>query len=160
MTACFARAIATAVVALAASAGPAVAQPKPAPPPPPSVSCELLEITATSGKDASVDAALEKLKKKFKKPPFSSWNQFKLLMRSERTLTHKKLEAVELKHGKAQITLLGIVNNSQVRLTVTLDDTSGKNYVNNTSTFAAGDYLVFGHSLANNDGHLLALTCK
>ena len=32
--------------------------------------------------------------------------------------------------------------------------------VNNTATFAGGDYLVYGHSLPNNEGHLLALTCK
>jgi hypothetical protein len=140
----------------------ASAQPKrlQAPPPPPTVTCEFVEISASSGKDASIDPELEKLKKKLKKPPFSSWNQFKLLMKTEKQLTHKKAEAIQLKLGKAEATLLGVVNGSQVRLTISIDDATGKNFVNNTSTFAAGDYLVYGHSLPNNDGHLLALTCK
>ncbi len=138
----------------------ASAQPKKDAAPAPSVTCEFLEITATSGQSPSIDPDLEKLKKKFKKPPFSSWNQFKLLMKDQRTLAHKKAETIQLKLGKATVTLLGIVNNAQVRLTITIDDATGKNFVNNTSTFAAADYLVFGHSLPNNDGHLLALTCK
>lgn len=148
-----------AALTLSATA-PVLAQPKPAPPPPPTVSCEFLEVSASSGDTPSVDADLDKLKKKFKKPPFSSWNQFKLLMKADKTLTAKKAEAIQLKLGKAEATLLSIVNGSQVRLTISIDDAAGKNFVNNTSTFAAGDYLVFGHSLPNNDGHLLALTCK
>ena len=149
-----------AVFALSLYAPVASAQPKQSPPPPPSVTCEFLEVSASNGDKPAVDADLEKLKKKFKKPPFSSWNQFKLLMKADKVLTAKKAEAIQLKLGKAEATLLSIVNGSQVRLTISIDDAAGKNFVNNTSTFAAGDYLVFGHSLANNDGHLLALTCK
>lgn len=149
-----------AVLTVFVAGATAYAQPKQSPPPPPTVSCEFLEVSASSGDKPAVDADLEKLKKKFKKPPFSSWNQFKLLMKAEKTLTAKKAESIELKLGKAEATLLSIVNGSQVRLTISIDDAAGKNFVNNTSTFAAGDYLVFGHSLANNDGHLLALTCK
>ena len=29
-----------------------------------------------------------------------------------------------------------------------------------TRSWAAGDYLVYGHSLPDNAGHMLALTCK
>jgi hypothetical protein len=149
-----------AVLTVFVAGATAYAQPKQSPPPPPTVSCEFLEVSASSGDKPAVDADLEKLKKKFKKPPFSSWNQFKLLMKAEKTLTAKKAESIQLKLGKADATLLSIVNGSQVRLTISIDDAAGKNFVNNTSTFAAGDYLVFGHSLPNNDGHLLALTCK
>ncbi len=149
-----------AVLTVFVAGATAYAQPKQSPPPPPTVSCEFLEVSASSGDKPAVDADLEKLKKKFKKPPFSSWNQFKLLMKAEKTLTAKKAESIQLKLGKADATLLSIVNGSQVRLSISIDDAAGKNFVNNTSTFAAGDYLVFGHSLSNNDGHLLALTCK
>jgi hypothetical protein len=148
-------------ITLALGSAVAGAQPKKEPPPPPPpVSCEFMEISASSGPTPSMDVDLEKLKKKLKKPPFSSWNQFKLLMKADKALTQKKAETIQLKMGKAEATLLGIVNGSQVRLTISIDDASGKNFVNNTSTFAAGDYLVYGHSLPNNDGHLLALTCK
>lgn len=146
-----------------ALASPASAQPKspaPAPPPPVTVSCEFLEITATSGKVPSIDADLAKLKKKFKKPPFSSWNQFKLLMKERRTLVQRKPVTLTLEHGKASANLHGIVNKSQLRLTIEIDDAQGKNVVSSTSTFSGGDYLVHGHSLENNVGHLLALTCK
>lgn len=138
----------------------AVAMPATAQPTPATVSCEVLEITATNGKDPSVDADLEKLKKKFKKPPFSSWNQFKLLMKTDRTLTVRKADELKLKQGSATVTFLGVLNKSQVRLKVTIDDDKGKQMVDNTSAVDAGDYLVYGHSVANNDGHLLALTCK
>ena len=149
-----------AVLTVFVAGATAYAQPKQSPPPPPTVSCEFIEVSASSGDKPAVDADLEKLKKKFKKPPFSSWNQFKLLMKADKTLTAKKAESIQLKLGKADATLLSIVNGSQVRLSISIDDATGKNFVNNTSTFAAGDYLVFGHSLPNNDGHLLALTCK
>jgi hypothetical protein len=138
--------------------GTAVAQSNP--PPPPTVSCEFLEISATSAKDASIDPELEKLKKKFKKPPFSSWNSFKLLMKTNQQLTQSKEATIQLKQGKATAKLHGIVNSSNVRLAISLEDDKGKNIVNTTATFAGGDYLVYGHSLPDNAGHMLALTCK
>lgn len=147
-------------ITMASSASAQPKPPAPAPPPPVTVSCEFLEITATSGKDPSIAPELKKLQKKFKKPPFSSWNRFKLEMKETRTLTQRKADTITLKHGKATANLHGIVNKSQVRLTIEIDDAAGKNIVNNTSTFSGGDYLVFGHSLEDNVGHLLALTCK
>lgn len=150
-----------AVLVIAASARAAGAQPKdPGPSAAPSATCDILEISASSGDKPSVDAQLDKLKKKFKKPPFSSWNQFKLLMQTDKTLGMRKTEAIKLTHGAASITFNGVVNKSQVRLNVSLDDDKGKNIVNTSTTVEAGDYLVYGHSLPNNDGHLLALTCK
>jgi hypothetical protein len=146
------------IAAMLASAA-ASAQPKDAPAAP-TATCTFIEISASSGKDASIDPELEKLKKKLGKPPFSSWNQFKQLMKSDKVLTAKKAETIALKLGKAEATLLSIVNGSSVRLSISIDDAQGKNFVNNTSTVAAGDFLVYGHSLPNNDGHLLALTCK
>jgi len=124
------------------------------------VTCDILEITATSGKDASVAPELQKLQKKFKKPPFSSWNQFKLMMSESRALKAKQTETIRLKLGSATATLVEIVDTSKVRLTVTIADAGGKQIVNNKSTVEAGDFLVYGHSLPNNDGHLLALTCR
>lgn len=136
-----------------------LAQPK-TPPAAPTVSCEFLEISATSEKAPSIDPELEKLRKKFKKPPFSSWNTFKLLMKANQPLAQRKAETIALKQGKATATLHGIVNATSVRLAISLEDAKGKNIVNTTATFAAGDYLVYGHSLPDNGGHMLALTCK
>ena len=149
------------VLVLAIAIPAAQAQPTPKTPPAPAVvSCDFLEVGASSGTAPVLDPALQKLKKKFKKPPFSSWNVFTLLTSVSQPLTQKKAETIKLKHGQATATLLGIVNTSNVRLSISIDDASGKNWVNTTSTFAGGDYVVFGHSLPNNEGHLLALTCK
>jgi len=122
--------------------------------------CELFEISAKAGDKPAIDAALKPVEKKLKKPPFSTWNQFKLLSQSKRPLTKKKPESIPLKVGSATVTLVEIVDKSKVRLTVTMDDEKGKQVANNTTTVEAGDYMIYVHPLANNDGHLLSLTCK
>jgi hypothetical protein len=149
----------TAVLTVFVAGATAYAQPKQSPPPPPTVSCEFLEVSASSGDKPAVDADLEKLKKKFKKPPFSSWNVFKLQHREQKTLAQKKAETIKLKLGEVEAKLLGTANKSQLRLSISLD-VNGKNIVNTTATVEAGDYLVYGHALPDNAGHLLALTCK
>ncbi len=151
-----------ATTASVASAQPSQ-KPQPAQQPPAkeaiTVTCDFIEITATSEKEASVDPALDGLKKKLKKPPFSSWNVFKLQHRESRTLAQKKAETIKLKLGQAEAKLLGTANKSQLRLSISLD-VNGKNIVNTTATVEAADYLVYGHALPDNAGHLLALTCK
>jgi len=122
--------------------------------------CEFLEISAKAGGKPAIDAELSPVEKKLKKPPFSTWNQFKLLSRSQKSLVKKKAEPVSLKIGAATATLVEIVDKSKVRLTVTMDDEKGKQVANNTTTVEAGDYVIYVHGLANNDGHLLSLTCK
>jgi hypothetical protein len=122
--------------------------------------CEFLEISAKAGDKPAIDAVLKPVEKKLVKPPFSTWNQFKLLSRSKTTLAKKKPETIALKIGSATATLVEIVDKSKVRLTFTMDDDKGKHVVNNTTTVEAGDYVMFVHSLANNEGHLLSLTCR
>ena len=107
-----------------------------------------------------IDPDLKPLEKKLKKPPFSSWNTFKVLMKASQPLARRTPAPIALKIGKATVTLVEIVDKSKCRITVTIEDAKGKQLVNNTSSVEAGDYLVYGHSLPNNDGHLLALTCK
>lgn len=122
--------------------------------------CEFLEISAKVGDKPAIDGALAPVEKKLKKPPFSTWNQFKLLSHSQKALSKKKPESISLKVGAATATLVEIVDKSKVRLTVTMDDEKGKQVANNTTTVEGGDYVIFVHALANNDGHLLSLTCK
>lgn len=122
--------------------------------------CEFLEIAAKAGDKPAIDPALAPIEKKLKKPPFSTWNQFKLLSRSQKSLPKKKPEAITLKVGSATATLVEIVDKSKVRLTITMDDHKGKQVANNTATVEAGDYLIYVHGLPNNEGHLLSLTCK
>lgn len=122
--------------------------------------CEFLEISAKAGDKPAIDPELKPVEKKLKKPPFSTWNQFKFLSHSQKSLAKKKVEAVNLKIGAATATLVEIVDKSKVRLTVTMDDDKGKQVANNTTTVEAGDYMIYVHPLPNNNGHLLSLTCK
>src|SRR5512140_3520292 len=122
--------------------------------------CEFLEISAKAGDKPVIDAELSPVEKKLKKPPFSTWNQFKLLSRLKKPLAKKKAESIPLKIGAATATLVEIVDKSKVRLTITMDDNKGKQVANNTATVEAGDYLIYVHGLPNNEGHLLSLTCR
>ncbi|HET9621786.1 MAG TPA: hypothetical protein VFP84_10485 [Kofleriaceae bacterium] len=122
--------------------------------------CEVFEMSAKVGDKPSIDPELQRVEKKLKKPPFSTWNQFTLLSHSQKALAKKKVEPINLKIGSATATLVEIVDKSKVRLTVTMEDGKGKQMVSNTTTVEAGDHVIFVHSLANNEGHLLSLTCK
>lgn len=122
--------------------------------------CDFFEILAKQGDKPTLDGDLKILEKKLKKPPFaSSWNQFQLLSRSQKTLAKKKAEPIALKNGSATATLVEIVDTSKVRLTVTMADDKGKQ-VNNTTTIEAGDYVIYVQPLAGNEGHLLSVSCR
>lgn len=124
------------------------------------VDCDFLEISARSGDKPAIDGELRPLEKKLKKPPLSSWNQFKLLSHAQKPLAKKKQEPIALKSGSATATLVEIVDKSKVRLTVTMSDAKGKEVSNNTATVEAGDYLIYVNSLPGNEGHLLSVSCK
>lgn len=123
-------------------------------------SCEFLEISARTGDKPAIDGELKRVEKKLKKPPFSTWNQFKLLSHTQKSLAKKKAEAIGLKIGSATATLVEIVDKSKVRLTISMDDDKGKQVANNTTTVEAGDFMIYVHPLANNEGHLLSWTCN
>lgn len=122
--------------------------------------CDFLEISAKHGDKPVIDGELKPLEKKFKKPPFSTWNQFKLLAHVQKALAKKKPEPIALKSGSATATLVEIVDKSKVRLTVTMNDARGKEVANNTATVEAGDYVIYVNSLPGNEGHLLSVSCK
>jgi hypothetical protein len=122
--------------------------------------CNFLEISARSGDKPVIDGELRPLEKKLKKPPLSTWNQFKLLSRSDKTLAKKKPESIGLKTGSATATLVETVDKSKVRLTVTMADARGKEVVNNTTAIEGGDWVIYVHPLPGNEGHVLSVSCK
>jgi len=122
--------------------------------------CDFLEFSARAGDKPAIDGELKPLEKKLKKPPFATWNQFKLLAHIQKPLAKKKPEPIALKTGSATATLIEIVDKSKVRLTVTMTDARGKEVANNTATVEAGDWVVYVHPLPGNEGHLLAVSCK
>ena len=48
----------------------------------------------------------------------------------------------------------------RISLTLTTEDEKGKRLADTKVNIDSGDYIVIGRTLANDDGHLLALTCK
>jgi hypothetical protein len=122
--------------------------------------CDFLEASAKAGDKPGIDGELKPLEKKLKKPPFSTWNQFKLLSHSQKVLAKKKAEPISLKVGSATATLIEIVDKSKVRITVTMDDAKGRQVASNTATVEAGDYVIYVNTPAGNEGHLLSVTCK
>ncbi|MBA3821124.1 MAG: hypothetical protein H0X17_19725 [Deltaproteobacteria bacterium] len=151
------------LVPATAAAEPAKQGPKPgkqiAQAPVVKVTCEFLEISAATSKDASLDPALKHVEKKLAKQPWS-FNQYKLLSRLEKSLEKGKTEALAFKSGSGTATLVETIDRTKVRLTVT-EDHGGKRVVNNTTTLAAGDWLIVGHPVpGSKDGHLVAVSCK
>lgn len=122
------------------------------------VDCNFIEISASTGKDAAIDADLKPLEKKLKKPPFSSWNVFHKLSSGAMTLTHLHAESLPLKQGAATV-LLRDRTDARLELTISVDGADGKRVLDNKQSVNAGEWLVFGHNV-KDDGHLLALTCK
>jgi len=122
--------------------------------------CSFMEIAATKTDKPSVDPELKPLEKKFKKAPFSAWNNFKKLSSGAVSLTKNKPEALKLKQGSASL-MLRDRSDKRVELTVTMDDAKGKRVLEAKPAFKSGDWLMLGGpGDANDDGHILALTCK
>jgi hypothetical protein len=122
--------------------------------------CSYMEIAASKSDSPQVDAELKPLEKKFKKAPFSAWNNFKKLSSGPASLTKNKPETLKLKQGSATV-MLRDRSEKRVELTVTMDDASGKRVLEAKPAFKAGDWLMLGGpGASNDDGHILALTCK
>lgn len=141
-------------VAVGVTGLPAVARAQPG-----QVTCDFVEIAATKA-GGSIDPALGPVEKRLKKAPFTQWTGFKQLSATSKALTKKKSETIKLQQGTATATLVEVVDKSKARLTVTIDNPSGKQAVNQTSLIEAGDYVIHTMVQASGDGHLVAVTCR
>jgi hypothetical protein len=124
--------------------------------------CEFVEISATTTATAKIDTELSGMEKKLKKPPFSSWNTFKQLGRVSRTVVQLKSETVKLNAGAISVLLreVSASKNPRLALSITMDDGAGKRVMDTKVSVDAGEFFLIGRSLANNEGHVLALACK
>jgi hypothetical protein len=128
------------------------------------VACSIWEIEASSAKDPSVDPELKPLQKKFKKPPFSSWNVFKRIGAHDLALAPQQVGVASLVHGKAGLLFREVTaregKKPRVSLGITLDDAAGKRVIDTKISVDAGDYFLVGQSLAATTGELVAFTCR
>jgi hypothetical protein len=127
--------------------------------------CEILEVAATTQDPAGgIDAELKPLARKLKKPPFTSWNTFKLLARHAKQLTLLKAESVPLTVGQASVlyrqrsTASG--KKDRLELAITVDGKDGKRMLDTKVNIDAGDYFLIGQNAQGNDGLILAFTCR
>ena len=127
--------------------------------------CTVLEIKA-SNEGKGIDGALKPLAKKFKKPPFSSWNTFKLLKRHQKAVQQMKEASFKLVPGGNMSLLFRSVTSSKnkkdrLRLTFTIDDKKGKRKLESTMNLDSGDYyLIGGDSLGDDSVYILATACR
>ena len=127
------------------------------------VTCDVIEIHASTAAAPKIPDELKPLSKKLKKPPFSAWNNFKVLSRASKDIENLKSVQLKLSMGQASLLVRDLKQGAKklrVALTVTVDDQNGKRVLDTKVNADAGDYLVVGRSLGESEGHLLALTCR
>ncbi len=125
--------------------------------------CELIEVSATTAKEAYIDPGVKALEPKLKKPPFSSWNSFKVLSTAKKTVTQNKPDPTKLTHGTATVLLSNVSSAKppRISMTLTIDDADGKRVLDTKLSSNAGEWTVVGRSIPkSNDGELLALSCN
>jgi hypothetical protein len=142
--------VALAVVAVAALARSAYAG---------DADCSYVEVLATSAKDATIDPDLKPLEKRLKKAPFASWNAFRRLSSGSVALDLNKSKALSVKSGATSV-MLRERSAKQMKLSITIDDESGKRLADVTQIVDLGDWVLFVGVDAKNNGHIVGLTCK
>lgn len=130
-----------------------------------SAECTVLEIKA-SNDGSKIDPALRPLAKKLKRPPFSAWKRFELLKKHEREVQQmKSLNLRLINKGKMSLLYRDADSDknkkTRLRLSITLDDASGKRKLDLTIKLDSGDYyLIGGDPLKGGGTYILATSCK
>lgn len=120
------------------------------------VSCDFIEIWATSGK-GGVDSALPKgLANKLAR--IKQWTEYKQISITPKQLTKNKSETLKLAKGSANVMFVELVDKSKVRIQV--DFQSAKGSASSKLLVDAGDWLSTAVEQPKGDGHLLAWSCK
>jgi hypothetical protein len=126
-------------------------------------SCSAIELMMTKGKDPSLPDQAKPLEKKLKKPPFSSWNVFKVTSSSDFDLEGMKPKALKLAAGASTLVLRDVIEGGKrprYKIQITMDGASGKRVFDSTVSLDSGDYIDYGELINDTDGHFVFLTCK
>lgn len=129
-----------------------------------SVSCTAVELMMSKDKTPVMPNEVKHFAKKLGKPPYSSWNVFKVLSSDTFALTPKAAShSLKLAQGSSTVMLEHVDINpgkkTRITLGVTMEGQNGKQVVNTKVTADAGDPLDYGEVLSNNDGHFVFLSC-
>jgi hypothetical protein len=124
---------------------------------PVTATCDVFEIWGAFGKGGADPAIPKRLAKRL--DDNLKFTEYKLLSNNSTTLEKKKAETIKLKKGNATITLVEIVDKSNVRLNINFKGVS-----RGTVTVAGGDWHTTVAKESNKpdaEGHVLAVgNCK
>jgi hypothetical protein len=127
------------------------------------LTCEVVEIHASTTDNPSIDPELKDLKKKLK-GPFASFNTFKKLARISKKLQEKKPQIYDTPKGQSTVLLERVDRPAKKRVRVSLDldieDDSGTRYVGGKFGVDAGDFLLFGKSISDSESIVTAVGCR
>ena len=131
------------------------------------VSCTMVELSMTKGKDPVMPDEVKHFAKKLGKPPFSSWNVNKVLSSGPFTLTTPKSasKSLTLAQGSSTVVLHDVDTDpgkkARITLGIKMTGANGKQVVDTKVTADAGDYLDYGElTPPSNDGHFVFLSCS
>jgi hypothetical protein len=128
------------------------------------MTCEVVEIIASSADKPSIDADLKDLQKKLKKGPFAAFNKFVKSARISKTLTVRDAETFDTPKGKTDLIIQDIdrpaKKRARVSLNVDIEDEAGKRYVGTKSKIDAGDFLLFARSIDDSTAIVTAVGCR
>lgn len=126
--------------------------------------CTVFEVKASID-EGGIDGQLKPIEQKLKKPPFSAWKSFKVVKKHQVTAAQMKEQTLRLATG-GQLGLLykdrsdATGHKPRLRVSMTLDDASGKRKTDITVKVDSGDYTLVGRD-DDKDGssHFVAISC-
>jgi hypothetical protein len=125
--------------------------------------CTVTEIKASNDK-GGVDARLDKLKAKLGKPPFASYDTFKLLGEQTVAATRGKPAPVKLVNGSLTLLfkdkLVASGGKARLRFGIDVDDKQGARTISTESKFDSGDPFFIAGQPYDGGTYVLALTCN
>lgn len=128
--------------------------------------CQVYEIEASNA-DGGIDKGLGPIERKLVKPPFNTWKTYKLLAKHEQDVERKKPLELPLKiGGRMNLLLRDKVTEKgkkpRLRLSVTMQDKSGKIALETTTLADSGDaWLIAGQPMPSKKDatYVLGILC-
>lgn len=128
------------------------------------MTCEVVEIEASTAEKASIDPELKDLEKKLKKGPFSTYNRFVKSARIAKKLEVMVADAFDTPKGEVTLIIREIDRPSKKRtrlsLGIQLETESGKQYIDTKSNVDAGDFLMFARTVSDKQSIVTAVGCR
>ena len=125
--------------------------------------CTVTEIRASNEK-GGVDPKLERMKPKLSKPPFASYDTFKLLGEQAVDAQRGKASSVKLVNGSLTLLfkdkLVASGGKTRLRFGIDVDDKQGARTISTEAKFDSGDPFFIAGQPYDGGTYVLVLTCN